>query len=163
MAQGSMSIGGKRIMDRSLVLLLIGLFITGAAVFAVVVDRDPINARGSDLGKWSCFRGGREHTGCIEIDTSGNNGKLIMSFGTSGRLYSSPVIGPDGSVYFGSLDGNLYSVRPNGILEWSFGTEGGIYSTPAVDAEGRVFFGSMDGYLYAIDGNGSLDWKFRTG
>jgi outer membrane protein assembly factor BamB len=54
------------------------------------------------------------------------------------------------SLYFGSTDGNVYSVEiKRGKLRWQFKTRGMVLSSPVVD-NGIVYIGSTDHYLYAL-------------
>jgi outer membrane protein assembly factor BamB len=79
---------------------------------------------------------------------------------------SSPAIGPDGTVYVGSFDGNLYAIRDDGdvgVIEWTFPTGGAIDGSPSVDGCGVVYFGSRDSTLYALNPDGTLRWSFKTG
>ena len=49
-----------------------------------------------------------------------------------GAMWSSPVIGADGTIYVGSDDDNLYAVNPDGTRKWAFLTEGKIgFSSPS--------------------------------
>ena len=53
-------------------------------------------------------------------------------------------------MYFGGVDGNVYSVEAkNGRLRWSFKTGGPIPGSPVVH-EGVVYIGSMDHKVYAL-------------
>jgi len=76
---------------------------------------------------------------------------------------SSPVVG-NGAVYFGSGDGNVYSLNAaSGALNWKFKTGEVVHASPAL-ADGVVFIGSWDSYFYAIDAaSGQEKWKFKTG
>ena len=76
---------------------------------------------------------------------------------------SSPVV-VDGSVYFGSGDGNVYALDANsGELRWKFKTGDVVHASPAF-ADGVVFVGSWDSYFYAIDAkNGKEKWRFHGG
>jgi eukaryotic-like serine/threonine-protein kinase len=78
---------------------------------------------------------------------------------------SSPVVDSknEGTIFFGSSDGNLYAVNAgNGVLKWKFKTNGIIHTSPAI-YNGTVFFGSWDTYLYAVDEQtGKEKWKFKT-
>jgi outer membrane protein assembly factor BamB len=48
-------------------------------------------------------------------------------------ISSSPVIGPDATVYVGSWDNNLYAIDPlTGVEIWHFETGNLIFSSPAV-------------------------------
>jgi eukaryotic-like serine/threonine-protein kinase len=63
---------------------------------------------------------------------------------------SSPVVA-NGAVYFGSGDGNVYSIdAATGDLRWKFKTGDVVHASPAL-ADGVLFFGSWDSYFYAVD------------
>lgn len=92
------------------------------------------------------------------------DGSLKWFFETEDGVESSPAIGYDGSVYFGSYDGYLYAVEDKGDygeLKWKFKTEGAIDGSPIVDADGVIYFASRDSYVYALYPDGSLNWKFK--
>ena len=76
---------------------------------------------------------------------------------------SSPAVA-NGMVYFGSGDGNIYSLNAtSGALNWKFKTGDVVHASPAV-ADGTVFVGSWDSYFYALDAaSGREKWKFKTG
>ena len=94
------------------------------------------------------------------------NGTLKWKFPMEDGAESSPAIGPDGTIYVGSFDGNLYAIRDDGsagTLKWAFPTHGAIDGSPAVDGCGVVYFGSRDSTLYAVNPDGTLRWSFATG
>ena len=76
---------------------------------------------------------------------------------------SSPIVW-DGAVYFGSGDGNVYSVNAaSGALNWKFKTGDVVHASPAI-ADGTLFIGSWDSYFYALDAaTGQERWRFKTG
>jgi outer membrane protein assembly factor BamB len=76
---------------------------------------------------------------------------------------SSPVVSQD-SVYFGSGDGNVYSLdAATGKLRWKFHTGDVVHASPAL-ADGALFIGSWDSYFYALDAaTGKEKWRFKTG
>ena len=76
---------------------------------------------------------------------------------------SSPGV-VDGAVYFGSGDGNLYSLDANsGELRWKFRTGDVVHASPAI-VNGVAYVGSWDSYFYAVDvGNGKEKWRFHAG
>jgi len=81
-----------------------------------------------------------------------------------GDIYSSPAIGDDGTIYFGSEDHNIYALNPDKTLKWKFTTDYVVYSSPAIGDDGTVYCGSHDTYLYALyPNNGTLKWKYKTG
>ena len=80
------------------------------------------------------------------------DGTVDWTFGTGGPVGSSPAVGADGTIYFGSGDKYLYAVHFNGTLKWKFATNGAVESSPAIGADGTIYFGSVDGNLYALAG-----------
>ena len=54
---------------------------------------------------------------------------------------TSPVIGPDGTIYIGNLHGQLFAVSPDGSLKWTtaVGTSDYTVRTPVVTADGKIF------------------------
>jgi len=79
-------------------------------------------------------------------------------------VYLSSAAVQDGTVYFGSSDGNIYALdAPSGGLKWKFKTGDVVHASPAV-AGGVVFVGSWDSYFYALDATtGKERWRFKTG
>jgi len=102
-------------------------------------------------------------------DSNGSAGSAVgrqkWRFETDGTVQSTPAIGPDGQLYVGSHDHNLYSVCvESGELQWKVETGGIVTSSPAVDLDrGLVYFGSADNHVYAVDvTEGTVRWTFQT-
>ena len=77
---------------------------------------------------------------------------------------SSPAVW-NGAVYFGSGDGNVYSLKAqSGSLNWKFKTTG-MWCTRHRRSQTVCFFiGSWDSYFYALDAaTGTEKWRFKTG
>jgi outer membrane protein assembly factor BamB len=89
---------------------------------------------------------------------------MRWKFQSNGTILSTPAIGLDGTVFFGSSDNSVYALDgATGSQKWSFRTNGSVTSSPACGANGNVYFGSWDSYVYARDGNtGAAKWAFRT-
>jgi eukaryotic-like serine/threonine-protein kinase len=79
-------------------------------------------------------------------------------------FYLSSPAAWNGAVYFGSSDGNVYSLdATSGALKWKFHTGDVVHSSPAI-ADGVLYVGSWDTYLYALDAaSGTEKWRFKTG
>jgi outer membrane protein assembly factor BamB len=75
---------------------------------------------------------------------------------------SSPTIGSDGTVYFGTIDGLIIAINSDGTEKWSYQTDDGVSSIPAIGADNTIYVGSWDGFFYALNPDGSLKWKFET-
>jgi uncharacterized repeat protein (TIGR01451 family) len=108
------------------------------------------------------FRGNVRHTGQSPYDTSGNNGKLKWRFTTGEQIYSSPVIGSDGTIYVGSDDDNLYAIDSDGIEKWRFTADFDVHSSPAISSDGTIYIASEDKKLYAINQDGTEKWSFMA-
>ncbi|MDD5188625.1 MAG: PQQ-binding-like beta-propeller repeat protein, partial [Methanoregula sp.] len=91
-----------------------------------------------------------------------NTIKWVYSAG--GAIYSSsPTIGQDGTIYFGSYDNNIYAINPNGSLKWNFSTENIVRSSPTIGSDGTIYTGIGSGKIYAINSNGTLKWTYSIG
>lgn len=91
-------------------------------------------------------------------------GTMKWSFKTGAGITSSPALGVDGTVYFGSGDSNVYALDgQTGLARWKFATAGVVSSSPAVGNDGTVYVGSRDGKVYAIDGQtGRQRWAYNA-
>ena len=96
------------------------------------------------------------------IATVNSQERLLWSFQTEGRVYSTPLI-IGSKLYFGSGDSTLYALNTqDGSELWTFNTRGAIHSSP-VNHLNMVIFGSADGHLYALDkDDGSLIWRMAS-
>jgi outer membrane protein assembly factor BamB len=101
-------------------------------------------------------------TGVTESYFLPAEGNQLWSYATAGAIYSSPGVGPDGTVYIGSSDGHLYAINPNGALKWAFTQPASYVSfncAPVVAGDGTIYSRRSDGYLYAVNPNGTLKWR----
>src|SRR5512133_913306 len=72
---------------------------------------------------------------------------------------SSPAIGPDGTIYVGSIDKKLYAINPSGTTNWVFPLTSTTYASPSVGPDGTIYLGADDNVFYAVDPQGALKWK----
>ncbi len=88
-----------------------------------------------------------------------SNGLYLYAINLDGTLkwelrgmYTSPVIGAEGTIYVDSYynNFNLDAINPDGALKWSYTTGAPIGSPPAIGADGTIYVASSDGYLFAI-------------
>jgi outer membrane protein assembly factor BamB len=107
---------------------------------------------------WPKFRGDATHTGASTIRPTSTRG-AFWSYQTGKGIFSSPVVGVDGTIYVGSADRSFYALKPDGTLAWKIDTGEIIDSAALLDDRGRVYFGSGDGNLRAADARtGALVW-----
>jgi len=93
-------------------------------------------------------------------------GELKWSFkadsGEKSGIHSSPAVGPDGNIYFGSLSNYIYALDPDGNKKWRFNTKGAVVSAPTIGPEGTIYAGSNDNFVYALNPDGSKQWSYET-
>ena len=123
---------------------------------------------------WPTFHGNDKRDGLSSYDTTHINGTVKWIFKAQAAIESSPAIGNDGTVYFGSHDGYFYAVDKEGILKWkikiatpkekkNYNTQIAISSSPAIAKDGTIHVASHDQNLYAISSDGNVKWKFPMG
>ncbi len=91
-----------------------------------------------------------------------SDGSQKWRINTDGVIYSSPSIGPDGTIYYTTCS-TLFALDTDGTQKWSFDlNSGNNYSiTAAIAHNGTIYIGSWDNYFYALNPDGSLKWKFK--
>lgn len=105
------------------------------------------------------------------------NGDVKWSYPTERPILSSPQIGRDGTIFFGSDDTYFHAVDRNGNEVWKFqsgvyqkikgkvvrrdGSEAYIQATAAINPQnGTIYFGSINEFVYALTPQGKLIWHF---
>jgi hypothetical protein len=71
---------------------------------------------------------------------------------------SSPVIGPNASIYVGS-GRVLHAFRPDGSTEWDYTSDDSVAGVPSIAADGTIFFSTVAKSAYALHPNGTLNWR----
>jgi outer membrane protein assembly factor BamB len=127
-----------------------------------VADTFGVKAQAKDTGNalsaWSAA-----HTIVIRPKDTLRIWRYQIKEGAPTSNYSSPAIGPDGTIYVGSQDFYLYAVNPDSTLKWRFQTGSVVRSSPAIGADGTIYVGSYDNRLYAINSDGTVKWSYLTG
>lgn len=111
---------------------------------------------------WPKFRGNAAQDGRSAIMPVYDGGRP-WAFPTGKGIFSSPIVGADGTVYIGSADRNFYALKADGTLRWKVPTGEIVDSAGLLDDRGRVYFGSGDGKLRALDAaSGSVVWTMTA-
>ena len=132
--------------------------------------------------KWMYYAGGLIWNMCPAIANDGTiyigtfyddliainpNGTEKWKFDAGNSIVSDPVVGTDGTIYFGVMGpgsiGRIYAIYPDGTEKWHYDTGYWITSDPAIGDDGTIYIGSGDHYFYALYPNGTLRWRFPTG
>lgn len=126
--------------------------ITIFALAALVEIANPAHA----APQYPLFRADAQRTGRAAY-TCTYKPKLSWTYGTGANCGASPVVGEDGTAYFGASDRYFYAITGGGSLAWKLMT-GVISGSAAVSADGSVYFGTSGGRLYALNANGTCKW-----
>jgi outer membrane protein assembly factor BamB len=126
--------------------------------------------------KWSYSTGNWVYYGpCIYDDGTvifGSHSNNLYALYPNGTLKwktsmvatTTPVIGPDGTIYAGRS--RLYAINPNdGSIIWSYDIPGWISEgNPCVSADGIIYCGTLEpGYIVAVNSDGTLRWQKHIG
>lgn len=136
--------------------------------------------------QWLEFHANGPNQGSFHVDTvvpSTPTWKLNREV-LADRIYSSPVIGSDGTIYIGTIieprenvwdipQSQLVAVNPDGNIKWTFPllSKGEvILSAPAVGQDGNIYFisimygegeGEFTSKLYSVDPNRNRRWVYQ--
>jgi outer membrane protein assembly factor BamB len=90
-------------------------------------------------------------------------GSVRWRFRTGLKIFSTPAIDDDGTIYVGSQDDHLYAIAPDGRMRWRFAARDDVDGSPAIGDDGTVYVGSDDGHVYAVRRDGTLRWAAAVG
>lgn len=107
------------------------------------------------------FMGGPRHRGRASHEGPRRAPTVAWSFPTGARIFASPVIGPDGTLYIGSVDGTFNALSAEGELRWSYTASAPIFSTAAISSAGHIYIGCDDGTFLAFHPSGRVLWSER--
>jgi len=100
------------------------------------------------------------HTSQSPHSTVNNPGDEIWRFETDYSIEDGPIIGDNGTIYFGTFNGYLHALNPNGTEIWKYKTGSAIWSAPAIAEDNTIYVTSYDDYLHAINPDGTRKWRF---
>jgi outer membrane protein assembly factor BamB len=148
-----------------------GTIYFGASKFFAVISNGTFKWKSKDW-LWIQSAPAIDETGTIYAGTADSpnflyafypNGTVKWKYPTD-NIFSSPVIGDDGAIYFGESNGNLIALYPNGTLKWSTTNIYSVYSSPAIGEDGTIYCTSWYGSVFALyPNNGTVKWQFPTG
>ncbi len=90
----------------------------------------------------------------------------LWSHQTQAAVFSSPLLGPDGTIYFGSQDQKIYAIDSKTTrLKWTCQVEKEIWGSPRLSPDGKMLYcASLDGLLYGVDtATGNPRWANNVG
>jgi len=90
-----------------------------------------------------------------------SDGALLWKYHTGHEIYTAPVIGYDGTIFFNCYI-TLYALNADGSLKWS-ATSGSLNYSPAISQDGTVYtiWEGTNRRLIAFDQNGNSKWAYQ--
>lgn len=111
------------------------------ALFGAVILVALVGCAG-DEKSWPQFHGEAPSQGSL-LEVTDPAFRPIWEFDVgpfdAGKPQGSPVVGPDGTIYIGNLDGDIIAVNPDGTEAWRATTPFLIFSAPAVADDGTIY------------------------
>ena len=77
------------------------------------------------------------------------------------RIYATPCVADDGTIYVGTDAKKIVAVSADGKVKWSLETEGDADSGPALSADGTLVF-AAGRTVYAVTPLGQVRWRFAA-
>jgi len=83
---------------------------------------------------------------------------------TNASLLSSPSVGADGSLYFGSLDGHVYALSASGAFRWRYSAGAPLAASPVLGSplgsDPSLYIPSYDGRVHCVSSRfGTARWS----
>ena len=95
----------------------------------------------------------------IELWAIQTDGTVVWRFESQGKIFSTPVVDQNGTVYVGSQDDHFYAISAEGEMRWSYRTGDDNDASPMIDDQGHLYFGSDDHFVYSLTREGELRWS----
>lgn len=114
---------------------------------------------------WPVYAHDAQHTGRSQYDGP-TNPRILWKYRGDHRLFSTPSIGADGTIYPGHGRNPLCALDPSDGREiWCTTENNGTSadrSSPAVAANGTIYMGGRDNDLWAVSPDGVVQWTFHV-
>jgi outer membrane protein assembly factor BamB len=89
------------------------------------------------------------------------DGAMRWSAPLGDRVYSTPLVADDGTIYAGTDAKKLVALDPRGTVKWRLDVDGEADTSPAFGGGGTVVFAAGSA-VYAARRGGDLAWRFAT-
>ena len=96
----------------------------------------------------------------LASNQAGDAEAILWRYQIGREVKSSAAVGPDGSVYVGSVDGVVCALNNDGTEKWRFDAKASVAGDIAVDDAGSIFVAARN--LYALSPKGTLRWKIPS-
>jgi outer membrane protein assembly factor BamB len=92
---------------------------------------------------------------------SASDGATVWTVDLGDRVYSTPCIADDGTIYVGSDAQRLLAISPDGKVKWSLQAEGEADSGPVLSPDGTLVF-AAGRMVYGLTHLGYIKWRFTA-
>jgi outer membrane protein assembly factor BamB len=89
------------------------------------------------------------------------DGSVRWSLPLGDRVYATPLVAADGTIYVGSDAKKFSAISPDGKVRWSLDTDGDADSGAAMSPDGAVVF-AAGRVVYAVTTAGYVRWRFAA-
>lgn len=104
------------------------------------------------------YRGDIQRTGRTTFVAT-YNPQVAWTYDTGISTSTTPVIGENGTVYYGAMDRYFYAVNSDGNLDWRYRNTSNVVGSAAIDSDGSIYYGTLTGKLYALNSDGTSKWS----
>jgi outer membrane protein assembly factor BamB len=118
-----------------------------AALLLALAAAPAAGAQTRPAAPWPSMRHDVRNTGASALVPRIDRRAEPWAHRTGRGVFSTPVVGADGTVYVGSADRVLYALAGDGRLRWRYPTGGLIDAAGVLDPGGTLTFGSGDELL----------------
>ncbi len=92
------------------------------------------------------------------------DGTVVWRVRAKRKVFSSPAITEDGTVFVGAQDNRLYGIRRTGTVGFALDLGNDVDCAPGIDDDGTVFVGTDGGAVVAVEGDiGKEKWRTQVG
>ncbi len=105
------------------------------------------------------FMGGPRHTGRTSAAGPSAEPTQRWVYRTGARVYASPIVGADGTIYVGSTDRTFVALSPDGVLRFRYSGADRFFATAAITQDGSIVVGNHDGSIVSLTSAGQVRWR----
>lgn len=91
----------------------------------------------------------------------GRDGQKRWSVSLGDRIYGTPAVADDGTLYVGSDSKFFSAVSSSGVVLWKLETDADADTSAAIAKDGKIIF-SAGRRLYAVRPGGDVAWRFQA-
>ena len=91
----------------------------------------------------------------------GRDGAKRWSVSLGDRVYSTPCVAGDGTIYVGSDAKRFYAIAPDGRIVWKLEVDGDADTGAVIAKDGSIVFAAGRS-VYAVRAGGDIAWRFTA-